>query len=364
MMSALNSPSASSSTSESQSISSVNLTQNSLYLMQLLSIDVSKAVIDYVVDYVSHIVGHPVDHPSDEPIILFPMTRGRSQSRRHRRPAKISPCSDATSFVERVLHKARVKISEVLATLAYIDRARPYLQISSDTKYPFERVLLGALIIATKFLNDSCIPNMHWAQCSRLFGKHDIGRIEREFLEVLDWDLTLTEEDLLVHYDSLILINFPEAPDITPSSIQYPKSVACPHNEEEKNAGLCSSSPLSFPYQRSETTLPTRLPLITGVQVGSSFSPTVSLPSSVPLSPSTPDLELDSAHSSFDTDIESSSSPLLLTPPSSGLSLDGDEDNRSGGRKSSDSFWYTYFANMRIQEASSPIVRLQKPGNI
>lgn len=137
--------------------------------MQLLSIDVSKAVIgmiltpglnfneiergflpDYVVDYVSHIVGHPVDHPSDEPIILFPMTRGRSQSRRHRRPAKISPCSDATSFVERVLHKARVKISEVLATLAYIDRARPYLQISSDTKYPFERVLLGALIIATK----------------------------------------------------------------------------------------------------------------------------------------------------------------------------------------------------------------------
>ncbi|KAJ3905448.1 hypothetical protein F5879DRAFT_878817 [Lentinula edodes] len=361
MMSTLNSPSASSSTSETRrSISSVNHTQNSLYLMQLLSIDVSKPVIDYVVDYVSYIVGHPVDHPSDQLIMLFPMTRGRSQSRRHRRPAKISPCSDATSFVERVLHKARVKMSEVLAALAYIDRARPFLQISSDTKYPFERVFLGALIIATKFLNDSCIPNMHWAQCSRLFGKHDIGRIEREFLEVLDWDLTLTEEDLLVHFDSLILIDFPEAPDITPSSIQYPsKSVACPHNEEEEKDGLCPSSPLSFPYQRSKTTLPVCLP-----QVGSSCSPTVSLPSSVPLSPSTPDLELDSAYSSFDTDIESSSSPLLPTPPSSGLSLEGDEDNRSGGRKSSESFWYTYFANMRIQEASSPIVRSQKAGNL
>ncbi|KAJ3855740.1 hypothetical protein EV368DRAFT_25498, partial [Lentinula lateritia] len=207
MMSASNSPSASSTTSVTRrSTSSVNHTQSSAYLMQLLSIDVSKPVIDYVVDYVSHIVDHLVDHPPDQLIMLFPMTRGRSQSKRHRRPAKISPCSDATSFVERVLHKVRVKMSEVLATLAYIDRARSFLQISSDTKYPFERVFLGALIVATKFLNDSCIPNMHWAQCSRLFGKHDIGRIEREFLEVLDWDLTLTEEDLLAHYDSLILI--------------------------------------------------------------------------------------------------------------------------------------------------------------
>ncbi|KAJ4489450.1 hypothetical protein C8J55DRAFT_300353 [Lentinula edodes] len=362
MMTALNSPSASSSTR--RSISSVNPTQNSLYLMQLLSIDVSKLVIDYVVDYVSHIVGHPVDHPSDELIMLFPMTRGRSQSRRHRRPAKISPCSDARSFVERVLHKARVKMSEVLATLAYIDRARPFLEISSETKYPFERVFLGALIVATKFLNDSCIPNMHWAQCSRLFGKHDIGRIEREFLEVLDWDLRLTEEDLLVHYDSLILIDFPEAPDTTPSSLRHPsQSIAYARNSEEEADGLCPSSPLSFPYQRSKSNLPTRLPLITGLQVGSSCSLAVSPPSSVLLSPSTPDLELDSAHSSFDTGIESSGSPLLPTPPSSGLSLDGDEDNRSGDRKSSDSFWYTYFANMRIQEASSPIVRLLKPRN-
>ncbi|KAJ3990536.1 hypothetical protein F5890DRAFT_1480374 [Lentinula detonsa] len=288
------------------------------------------------------------------------MTRGRSQSRRQPRPT--GPVSDVRTFVKRVLRKSRVTMAEVLATLAYVNRARPYLQVSGDSKYPFERVFLGALIVASKFLNDSCLSNMHWAQCTSLFGKHDVGRIEREFLEVLDWELRLTEDDLLTHYEPLVLA-FSDAPDaplsesIDQRPLKLPIFQECPLVEEAEEE--LSSSPLSsFPssaHQRSETNQPTRLPLFMH-NSSPSLSPRAPLPS--PVSPLTPDLEFEGTNCSFDTDSNSSSSPPPLTPPSS-LAVEVNEDRTKG----SDSFWDTFFSSMRLQEASSPIARFRKRTN-
>ncbi|KAJ7694047.1 hypothetical protein B0H14DRAFT_3175155 [Mycena olivaceomarginata] len=52
-------------------------------------------------------------------------------------------------------------------------------------------VFLGALIVASKYLNDSTLKNVHWALCTEIFGKSDIGLVEREFLEVLDFQLSV-----------------------------------------------------------------------------------------------------------------------------------------------------------------------------
>jgi len=45
---------------------------------------------------------------------------------------------------------------------------------------------------------------VHWALITGVFGKGDIGRIEREFLEVLDWELGVTEADVLAHHEGLV----------------------------------------------------------------------------------------------------------------------------------------------------------------
>ena len=39
--------------------------------------------------------------------------------------------------------------------------------------------------------------------CTGIFGKRDIGRIEREFLAVLDWELSISEADVLAHHAQL-----------------------------------------------------------------------------------------------------------------------------------------------------------------
>ncbi|KIK71204.1 hypothetical protein GYMLUDRAFT_33344 [Collybiopsis luxurians FD-317 M1] len=166
--------------------------------------EVSSSVIEYIVGHVSVTVDISIECEHST------ICRCRSISR------NLPHGYNFATFVERVLNKAHLTLSIVLASLAYIDRVRPHLQLSCDSKFVPERVFLGATIVASKYLNESSLPNVHWARITGLFGKTDVGRIEREFLEVLDWELKLTEEDLLAHYDSLSLSSFPATPTSTP----------------------------------------------------------------------------------------------------------------------------------------------------
>ncbi|KIK30990.1 hypothetical protein PISMIDRAFT_5554, partial [Pisolithus microcarpus 441] len=59
------------------------------------------------------------------------------------------------------------------------------------------------------YLNDSTLKNVQWAYCTGVFGKRDVGRIEREFLQVLDFELSISEDDILSHHDSLSVIALP-----------------------------------------------------------------------------------------------------------------------------------------------------------
>lgn len=45
--------------------------------------------------------------------------------------------------------------------------------------------------------------------CTGVFGKRDVGRIEREFLDVLDFELSITEDDVMSHYDAIMSLVAP-----------------------------------------------------------------------------------------------------------------------------------------------------------
>ncbi|PCH37634.1 hypothetical protein WOLCODRAFT_135755 [Wolfiporia cocos MD-104 SS10] len=151
-------------------------------LLQLIKVDLSRSFIEYIVDCVVETVDYALGRPSSS-------TRGRSLAR-HSEHAKFA------AFVADVVHRAEVKVPALLVTLVYIHRAKPHLSIALE-EWACERVFLGALIVANKYTNDSTLKNVHWGMCSGVFGKRDIGRIEREFLDVLDWELAISEPDLL-----------------------------------------------------------------------------------------------------------------------------------------------------------------------
>ncbi|KAL0946401.1 hypothetical protein HGRIS_012627 [Hohenbuehelia grisea] len=140
-------------------------------------------------------VAETVDYAMGRPSPSSSRTRGRTTMRR-------PELTKFTTFVTNVITRAEITTPVYLATLVYIDRARPHLHIALE-EWALERVFLGALIVASKYLNDSTLKNVHWALCTGVFGKRDVGRIEREFLDVLDFELGITEDDILVHYDGI-----------------------------------------------------------------------------------------------------------------------------------------------------------------
>ena len=135
-----------------------------------------------------------VDHALGRPTT----SRGRSDQRSEERP-------DFVNFITRVLHTADVKMPTILVTLVYIHRSKPHLSIETED-WALHRVFLGALILASKYTNDSTLKNGHWAIATGLFGKRDIGRVEREFLDVLDWELAVSESDILDLHDALMAL--------------------------------------------------------------------------------------------------------------------------------------------------------------
>ncbi|KAJ7896343.1 hypothetical protein B0H14DRAFT_2285089, partial [Mycena olivaceomarginata] len=132
-------------------------------------------------------------------------TVGDSRGRTHTRS---SYCASFTSFVSNILSCSEATSATVLTALVYVARARPHLTITLK-KWVLERVFLGALMVAEKYTNDSTLKNAHWALCTGVFSSKDVGRIEREFLDVLDWNLGVTEADLLAHHQGLVAASSP-----------------------------------------------------------------------------------------------------------------------------------------------------------
>jgi hypothetical protein len=165
-------------------------------------------------------------------------------------------------FVWDVIRRASVRTPVLLITLVYITRARPHLHIETED-WACERVFLGALMVASKYANDSTLRNIHWALATGVFGKRDVNRIEREFLEVLAWQLGFTEADILAHYGTIVHLynNLQNPPLNAPSSLSpqpsltttpsarhpRPKDTNTPIRKSTTNHDLSSPPTLLYP---------------------------------------------------------------------------------------------------------------------
>jgi hypothetical protein len=163
-------------------------------LLELVDQKLTRPIVEHLIDSVIETVDFALSRPSHS-------GRGRSLSRH-------SEGSAFTVMVNNVLSRGEVEVPVILATLVYLNRAKPHLHIALE-EWANERVFLGAVIVASKYLNDSSLKNVHWAVCTGVFGKRDIGRIEREFLDVLDFELSITEDDIMTHYDAIMSLVAP-----------------------------------------------------------------------------------------------------------------------------------------------------------
>lgn len=116
-----------------------------------------------------------------------------------------------------------MSITDILVTLVYMRRSKAHLAIETE-QWALHRVFLGALVLAHKvsrtrfhliiestvltfvfqYSNDSALRNASWSCATGVFGMRDIGRMEREFLDVMDYELSVSEADLLDLHETLV----------------------------------------------------------------------------------------------------------------------------------------------------------------
>ncbi|KAI0092508.1 hypothetical protein BDY19DRAFT_488044 [Irpex rosettiformis] len=155
-------------------------------LQQLLRLPVSSPLFEYVVDRLVDTVSAALDRSWDE-----------GQQRSLRTPFLLP-------FVQSVLTKNRVSAATVLVALVYLDRSRKNLRVSAGF-WACERALVGAMILANKYTNDDILSTKAWAISSTIFTSRDVVKAEREFLQVLRYDLSVTEYQLMAHRLPLLI---------------------------------------------------------------------------------------------------------------------------------------------------------------
>ncbi|KAJ3745750.1 hypothetical protein DFH05DRAFT_1396450 [Lentinula detonsa] len=208
-------------------------------LIQIVDVKPSQQIYNYVVDCVADAID----------LILG---QQRIISPRAREARRIQELNEFTAFVSIVLIRAQVTTPVILALLVYIDevKANPQ-QLRSVLRNKFaiyERIFLGALILASKYLDDDAMnKNTEWAACIPYFGAEDISLVEDDFLTALQWNLTIREQDIWGHFAGILGVYAP--PRDSPES-HHTTMTAVP----DDCPGFESSSPLSSESSSSPRT--------------------------------------------------------------------------------------------------------------
>lgn len=111
---------------------------------------------------------------------------------------KSKPLPSLMTFISKLVRYTNVYSGTLLSTLVYLEKLSHKLPKNSQgLPCTLHRIFLACLIISSKFNNDSSPKNSHWADYTDgLFTLEDINLMERQLLNLLNFDVKISNNDL------------------------------------------------------------------------------------------------------------------------------------------------------------------------
>lgn len=115
-------------------------------------------------------------------------------------------------FIACVVDRSHCQVPTLMTSLVFLDRLKERLPgVAQGLPCTRHRLFLAALILSAKYVNDSSPKNKHWAIYSHIdeypgfgFSLTEVNLMEKQLLYLLDWDLIITESDLLIHFEPFL----------------------------------------------------------------------------------------------------------------------------------------------------------------
>ncbi|KAJ9618699.1 PHO85 cyclin-1 [Taxawa tesnikishii (nom. ined.)] len=188
---------------------SASAEQNAAALNYFIYQPVSREMISYLAIKASQVIRCEGPSPADRSMPPSPPTIPPHHSAD---PFQERALPTVEEFITSLVERSSVQVPTLMTSLVYLHRLQQRLPpVAKGMRCTVHRIFLASLILAAKNLNDSSPKNKHWARYTTVRGYPDfsfslteVNLMEKQLLNLLGWDLRVTEDDLYCHLEPFL----------------------------------------------------------------------------------------------------------------------------------------------------------------